>query len=66
MSPKKRIAATLIFWLGLTGCVPYYYQPVDPVVVSWQAARYAMQDIGFSVVTADEASGVMVGRRGTA
>jgi hypothetical protein len=47
-------------------CVPYYYQPVDQVAVSWQSARYAMQDTGLSVVTADEASGVLVGRRGNA
>jgi hypothetical protein len=69
MSQLKRFVALLFLSLCVAGCVVYEPVPVtpsNPMAQPWQAAMGAMQDTGLAIVTADQATGLVRGTRGSA
>jgi hypothetical protein len=69
MSQFKRLLVLLALALGFAGCVVYEPVPVapsNPMAQPWQAAMGAVQDAGLAIVTADQATGLVRGTRGSA
>lgn len=65
MNVLRRLALSLMLAIGLGACVVYEPVPVDPMEAPWRAAIGAIEEAGLTLVTADRATGVVRGTRGS-